>query len=74
MNERHLREILKEYKTHYNQGRPHSSLRPGLPEPGPGLPVPLEEQRHRIPTGYQVRAKSILGGLHHEYQLEKIAA
>jgi putative transposase len=74
LDERHLREILNEYQTHYNQGRPHASLGPGLPEARPGLPVPLEEQRHRIPTGYQVRATPILGGLHHEYWLEKIAA
>jgi putative transposase len=74
INERHLRAILKEYQTHYNQGRPHSSLGPGLPEPRPGLPVLLEEQRHCIPTGYEVRAKPILGGLHHEYRLEKISA
>ena len=66
MNERHLREILKEYKTHYNQGRPHSSLGPGLPEARPGLPVLVQEQRHRIPMAYQVRAKPIFGGLHHE--------
>jgi putative transposase len=74
INERHLRAILKEYQTHYNQGRPHSSLGPGLPEGSPGLPVPLQEPRHCIPTGYQVKAQPILGGLHREYRLEKIAA
>jgi len=74
LSERHLGEILKEYRTHYNQGRPHSSLGPGLPEPRPDLPVPLQRQRHQIPTGYQVRAKPVLGGLHREYLLEKMAA
>jgi putative transposase len=74
INERHLRGILRDWKIHYNQGRPHSSLGPGLPAPGGGLPVPLDTQRHQIPTGYRVRAKPILGGLHHEYRLEKIAA
>jgi hypothetical protein len=69
-----LRKMVKDWQIHYNQGRPHSSLGPGLSEPRPGLPVPLQEQRHQIPTGYQVRAKPILGGLQHEYQLEKIAA
>ena len=38
------------------------------------IAVPLQEQQHHIPTGYQVRAKPILDGLHHEYRLEKIAA
>src|SRR5215468_6815051 len=73
LSERHLGEILKEYRTDFNQGRPHSSLGPGLPEPRPGLPVPRQEQRHQIPTVYQVRAQQILGGLHREYLLEKMA-
>jgi putative transposase len=74
INERHLREILRDWKTHYCQGRPHASLGPGLPEPGKGLPVPLQKQRHQIPAGHRVRAQPILGGLHHEYRLLKIAA
>src|SRR5215468_820436 len=74
LSERHLGEILKEYRTHYYQGRPHSSLGPGIPEPTNGLRVPRQKQRHQIPTGYQVRAKPILGGLHWEYLLEKMAA
>ena len=74
LNERHLREILKEWKTHYCQARPHASLGPGLPEPLNGLPATLQKQRHQIPAGYRVRARPILRGLHHEYRLEKIAA
>jgi putative transposase len=74
LSESHLRRMVKDWQIYYNQARPHSSLGPGLPEPRPGLPVPLQEQRHQILTGYQVRAKPILGGLQHEYQLEKIAA
>jgi putative transposase len=74
LSESHLRRMVKDWQINYNQARPHSSLGPGLPEPGDGLPVPLQEQRHRIPAGYRVRAKPILGGLQHEYQLEKIAA
>jgi putative transposase len=74
IHERHLKEILRDWKTHYCQGRPHASLGPGLPEPADGLPVLRQKQRHQIPTGYRVSAKAILGGLHHEYRLEKIAA
>src|SRR6266513_3591830 len=33
LGEKHLRRILAEWVTHYNQGRPHLSLGPGLPEP-----------------------------------------
>jgi hypothetical protein len=29
---------------------------------------------HRIPDGHRVVANSILGGLHHEYGLERMAA
>jgi putative transposase len=74
LSEGHLRRLMQDWQIHYNQARPHSSLGPGLPEPRDGLPVPLQKQRHQIPTGYQVRVKSIPGGLHHEYRLEKIAA
>ena len=32
LNEKHLRRILREWVVHYNQGRPRSSLGPGIPE------------------------------------------
>ena len=32
LNERHLRMTLRSWVTHYNKGRPHSSLGPGIPE------------------------------------------
>jgi transposase InsO family protein len=74
INERHLKGILNDWKSYYCQARPHASLGPGLPEAGEDLPVPRQQQRHQIPQGYRVSAKPILGGLHHEYRLEKIAA
>jgi len=33
LGEKHLGRILAEWVTHYNQGRPHLSLGPGIPEP-----------------------------------------
>ena len=33
MSEAHLRAILKCWATHYNSGRPHSALGPGVPDP-----------------------------------------
>jgi len=72
-NERHVRKILKEWVAHYNQGRPHSSLGPGIPDPGPSY-EPVTQRGHRIPIDHQVVAKAILGGLHHEYSLERQAA
>lgn len=74
INGDHLRRILRKWQSHYNQGRPHSCLGPGLPEPSLDVPVPLQKQRHQIPLGYRVGTKPILGGLHHEYLLDKIAA
>ena len=67
-NERHLQMIIRDWTTHYNRGRPHSSLGPGLPEPMLD-PVPPNEHRHRLPLGYRVAKRSVLGGLHHEYGL-----
>ncbi len=74
LGEKHLRILLTEWVEHYNRGRPHSSLGPGIPDPPEGFPAPLAENRHEIPEGHRVVAKPILGGLHHEYRIEKIAA
>jgi putative transposase len=73
LGEEHLRRILCAWKLHYNRGRPHSSLGPGLPEPSATLPAaPISG--HRLPRDARVVVRSILGGLHHEYDLEKLAA
>src|SRR5262245_5505134 len=33
LNERHVRSVLLEWVTHYNHGRPHTSMGPGIHEP-----------------------------------------
>ena len=71
--EEHLRRNLRAWKMHYAGGRPHASLGPELPEPPPGLPTPILTG-HRLPNGTCVVARPILGGLHHEYALERQAA
>ena len=70
LSEAHLRAMLAEWVSHYNTGRPHSALGPGVPDP-PHLTVgvPKSESRHRLAAGAFVRVKSVLGGLHHEYAL-----
>jgi putative transposase len=73
LNERHLRKVLAEFVRHYNRGRPHSALGPGIPEPLQAK-VPASAHRHRLPTSHRVVSKPVLGGLHHEYRLEKEAA
>jgi len=72
-NEGHLKLILKSWVTHFNHGRPHMSLGPGIPAPLQQSP-PANEDRHSVPAGHVIRSTAVLRGLHHEYALEKIAA
>lgn len=70
MSEAHLRAILREWVAHYNKGRVHSVLGPGVPDPSLLTVVfPKSESRHRLAVGAFVLVKSILGGLHHEYSI-----
>ena len=70
MSEAHLRSILREWVAHYNGGRPHSALGPGVPGPPAGSArTSKAEPRCQWTPGALVRAKSVLGGLHHEYSL-----
>jgi putative transposase len=68
LSESHLRSILTSWVEHYNRGRPHSSLGPGVPDPPDILAmVQKVKSRHRLGEDVAVLAKSVLGGLHHEY-------
>jgi transposase InsO family protein len=70
----HLRRLLHEWVAHYNIGRPHMALGPGIPHPPASLPVCLQTYRHHIPERLHVVTRPILGGLHHEYALSEQAA
>ena len=72
-NEAHVRQILKSWTSHYNRGRPHSSLGPGIPKPS-SPKAELQTERHSVPENRRIVVTSILGGLHHEYRLDEIAA
>ena len=75
MSESHLRSILKSWIPHYNSGRPHMALGPDVPDPPPAISsFGRSRSRHRREDSYVVRAKSILGGLHHEYFLAPACA
>ena len=66
----HLRAILREWFAHYNGVCCHGALGPGVPDPPTEVSLlPRLNSRHRLPAGALVLAKSILGGLHHEYSL-----
>lgn len=75
LSESHLRSILKSWTTHYNGARPHMVPGPGAPGPPAGLPPTSKlKSRHRLPEGAAIRAKAVLGGLHHEYSLAPTTA
>lgn len=74
MSEKHLRRILAEWVMHYNQGRPHLSLGPRTPEPAAVFLPPQGHDRHSFAQGCKVVGRAVLGGLHHEYRWERIAA
>ena len=65
LSQTHLRSILKTWAEHYNKGRPHSFLGPGIPDP----PVSSDNLNNQLRprNGCSLLAKSVLGGLHHEY-------
>jgi hypothetical protein len=56
LSERHVRAVLAEYASYYNQDRPHRSLELETPVPS-----------HR-PVAGEVVARPVLGGLHHVYE------
>jgi putative transposase len=75
LSESHLRSILRMWVAHYNAGRPHMALGPGVPDPPPAIfDFGKSRSPHRREESYAVRAKSILGGLHHEYLLAPVCA
>jgi putative transposase len=73
LSEAHLRRALRSWVTHYNRGRPHMALGPGVPDP-PTVSIRQPSLRHRRGELYAVHAKSILGGLHHEYSFAAISS
>ncbi len=75
ISESHLRSILKSWTDHYNSARPHMALGPAVPDPPPVIfDFGTSRSRHRREESYAVRAKSVLGGLHHEYYLAPATA
>ena len=69
LGETHLRRILGEWKTYYNECRPHMGLGNLPPAPPEGVPVPLREHRHDLPDNARIESREFLGGLHHDYRL-----
>jgi transposase InsO family protein len=75
ISEAHLRSILRTWAGRYNGSRPHMALGPGVPDPPPATAVLQATRfRHRMTERVAVRARSVLGGLHHEYLLVPVVA
>ena len=62
-----LRQTLREWVYHYNTGRPHRSLGPGIPDQLQPV-APARKPADHWGRASRVIAKLILGGLHHEYR------
>jgi len=73
VTERYLKMTIEEWRIHYNRGRPHSSLGPGVPESKRDR-IPASGHRYMLPAGYGIAKTSVLGGLHGEYRRVKEAA
>ena len=69
LSEAHLRLVLKSWIGHYNRGRPHMALGPGVPDPPAIVSRSMLRSRHTLADFESVRSKAVLGGLHHEYSL-----
>src|SRR5689334_2296032 len=72
LNASRLRRTLREWACHYNAGRPHRSLGPGIPDQVQQAP-PFSKQAARFSSISGVTSKPILGGLHHEYEFAEAA-
>jgi putative transposase len=70
----HLRQLVVEWVTHYNTGRPHMALGPGIPQLLTAQLASIQEDRHVLPDHLSIVAHPILCGLHHDYALETRAA
>ena len=66
-----IRALVREWAAHYNCGRPHMALGPGVPEPSEAVPITLHAHRHLLPEGSCVVATPVLAGLHHAYRLDR---
>jgi transposase InsO family protein len=74
LNDRHLYHLVQEWAGYYNEGRPHMSLGPGIPHPPSSLPASPQAHRYRLAMHQYVVNQPILGGMWHDYRLEKKAA
>lgn len=61
LGERHLRRVLREYVTYFNECRPHQGIDQAIPKNASAA------SNDNIAAVGDVAARPILGGLHHDY-------
>ena len=59
LHEAHLRAVLGEFAAYYNAERPHRALH---------LEPPLTPRGDALDNAGRIRARPVLGGLHHVYE------
>jgi hypothetical protein len=57
LNQRHLKNVIKEYETYYNEARPHQGINQNIPV----------KKIKVIKTKGQVKCRNVLGGIIHDY-------
>jgi putative transposase len=60
LNERDVRYLLREWVAHYNRGRPHTSLGPGIPDPSHNGLASCSSD-HQIRDGHGIVVAPVLG-------------
>jgi len=70
----HVRQLVVEWVQHYNTGRPHMALGPGIPQPLTSRLPSFHKDRHILPDHLGVVVRPVLRGLHHDYALATRAA
>jgi hypothetical protein len=61
LSEGHLRRIVMEYVTYFNQARPHQGI-------GQQIPAFIGQVSAHESSGQPVVSRSVLGGLHRDYR------
>src|SRR5207244_10004553 len=61
LSEAHLRRALRLWVEHYNRGRPHMMLGPGVPDPPAARPTATPKSCHRLGNVGSVRSGSPFG-------------
>ena len=64
LGERHLRDVLAEFASHYNGHRPHQALQ---------QESPLHQPGHVVDIATRIQRRKVLGGLISEYRRAALA-